>query len=66
MKKKILCLVLAVILAFGGGINALATSSSEVQKQQTETKNKLNKINKEISDIESKKKSSTCTVKHAE
>ena len=55
MKKKILCLVLAVILAFGGGINALATSSSEVQKQQTETKNKLNKINKEISDIESKK-----------
>ena len=41
MKKKILCLVLAVVLTFGGGINALATSSSEVQKQQTETKNKL-------------------------
>ena len=55
MKKRILCLMLAMILALGGGMNALATSSSEVQKQQTETKNKLNKINKEINAIESKK-----------
>ena len=55
MKKRFLCLMLAMILALGGGMNALATSSSEVQKQQTETKNKLNKINKEINAIESKK-----------
>ena len=55
MKKRILCLMLAMILALGGGMNALATSSSEVQKQQIETKNKLNQINKEINAIESKK-----------
>ena len=55
MKNRLLCLALALILALGGGINALATSSSEVQKQQTETKNRLNQINKDINAIESKK-----------
>ena len=55
MNKRILCFVLAMVLVLGCGLNAVATSSSEVQKQQTETKNKLNQINKDINAIESKK-----------
>lgn len=55
MNKRILCLMMALILMFGSGFTVAATSKSEVQKQQTETKNKLNQINKDINAIESKK-----------
>ena len=47
--------MMALILMFGSGFTVAATSKSEVQKQQTETKNKLNQINKDINAIESKK-----------
>ena len=56
MNKRILCVVLAMVLVLGCGLNAMATSSSEVQKQQTETKNKLNEVNKSITAIENKRK----------
>ena len=56
MNKRILCVVLAMVLVLGCGLNAVATSSSEVQKQQTETKNKLNEVNKSITAIENKRK----------
>lgn len=55
MKKRVLCLMLAAALVFGSGGDVFATSISKVQKEQTETKNKLNEINKSISAIESKK-----------
>ena len=55
MNKRILCLVMAAAIGFGSVGQVLAASSSEVQKQQTETRNKLNKINKDIDAIESKK-----------
>lgn len=55
MNKRILCLVMAAVIGFGSVGQVLAASSSEVQKQQTETRNKLNKINKDIDAIESKK-----------
>lgn len=55
MNKRILCLVMAVVIGFGSVGQVLAASSSEVQKQQTETRNKLNQINKDIDAIESKK-----------
>lgn len=55
MKKRVLCLMLAAALVFGSGGDVSATSISKVQKEQTETKNKLNEINKSISAIESKK-----------
>lgn len=55
MNKRVVCFVLAAVLALGSGLNTWATSSSEVQKQQTETKNKLNQINKDIDAIQSKK-----------
>ena len=48
MNKRILCLVMAAVIGFGSVGQVLAASSSEVQKQQTETRNKLNKINKDI------------------
>jgi len=56
MNRRLRCLVLAVILIFASGVGALAASSSEVQRQQTETRNKLNEINKSITAIESKRK----------
>lgn len=56
MNKRILCVVLTMVLVLGCGLNAVATSSSEVQKQQTETKNKLNEVNKSITAIENKRK----------
>ena len=56
MNKRLQCLILAVILLFGSGMSALAASVNEVQKQQTETKNRLNEINKSITAIESKRK----------
>lgn len=55
MNKRILCLMMALMLMAGSGFTVAATSKSEVQKQQTETKNKLNQINKDINAIESKK-----------
>ena len=55
MNKRGLCLLLAVMLVFGCCLNVLAATSTEVKKQQTETKNKLNQINKDINAIESKK-----------
>lgn len=55
MNKRILCLVMAAVIGFGSAGQVLAASSSEVQKQQTETRNKLNQINKDIDAIESKK-----------
>lgn len=54
MNKRLTCLLLAGILAFSGGINTWATSISEVQQEQTETKNRLNEINKSITAIEKK------------
>jgi len=56
MNRRLRCLILAVILIFTSGVGALAASSSEVQRQQTETRNKLNEINKSITAIESKRK----------
>ena len=56
MKKKILCMLLGMTLALGGSVPALAASVSDVQKQQTETKNKLNEVNKSITAIENKRK----------
>lgn len=56
MNKRNLCVVLAMVLVLGCGLNVMATSSSEVQKQQTETKNKLNEVNKSITAIENKRK----------
>lgn len=54
MNKRIICLLLAGILAFGGGLNVWATSIGEVQQEQAETKNRLNEINKSITAIEEK------------
>lgn len=54
MNKRVLCLLLAGMFTFGGGMNAWATSISEVQQEQTETKNRLNEINKSITAIEKK------------
>ena len=56
MNKRLRCLILAVVLIFCSGISAMAASVNEVQKQQTETKNKLNEINKSITAIENKRK----------
>ena len=56
MSKRIQCLILAVVLLFGSGMSALAASVNEVQKQQTETKNRLNEINKSITAIENERK----------
>lgn len=56
MKKKIWCLLLAGSLLFGNVIPAAATSVSDVTKQQTETKKRLDEINKSISAIEEKRK----------
>ena len=56
MNKRILSFVLAMVLVLGSALNVAATSSSEVQKQQTETKNKLNEVNKSITAIENKRK----------
>lgn len=56
MNRRLQCLMLVVILILSGGLSALAASSSEVQKQQTQTKNQLNEINKSITAIEKKRK----------
>ena len=56
MKKKILCMLLGMTLVLGSSVPALAASVSDVQKQQTETKNKLNEVNKSITAIENKRK----------
>ena len=56
MNKRLRCLILAVVLIFCSGISAMAASVNEVQKQQTDTKNKLNEINKSITAIENKRK----------
>ena len=54
MNKRIICFLLAGILAIGSSMNVFATSVNEVQKQQKETKDRLNEINKSISAIEEK------------
>lgn len=56
MNKKIMCLLLAGILAAGGGLNVLATSIDEVQQEHKETQSKLNEINQSITAIEEKQK----------
>ena len=56
MKKKILCMLLGMTLVLGSSVPALAASVRDVQKQQTETKNKLNEVNKSITAIENKRK----------
>lgn len=56
MNKRILCLIMSGILLLGSGVSVAATSSSQVKKQQSETKNKLNAINESISAIEKKRK----------
>lgn len=56
MNKRFFCLLLAGTLAFGSGLNALATSISQVQKEQTQTKNKLNEVNESITAIENKRR----------
>lgn len=56
MNKRFLCIMLAGTLVFASGLNVLATSVTEVQKEQTETKNKLNEVNKSIEAIEKKQK----------
>ena len=54
MNKRMICLLLAAMMAFGASLNVLATSISEVQQEQKETKNRLDEINESISAIESK------------
>lgn len=56
MNQKITCLLLAGVLALTSGQYVWATSSGEVKKKQTETKNKLNEINQSISAMEKKRK----------
>lgn len=56
MSKRWLCLLLSAFLVLGGGLNAWATSSGEVVKKQSETKNQLNEVNKSITAIEKKRK----------
>lgn len=56
MNKRILCFVLAGVLMFGSVINTFATSVDQVKQEQTQTKNKLNEINKSITAIENKRK----------
>lgn len=56
MNKRILCFLMAGILVLGSGLNVIATSISSVQKNQSETKNRLNEINKSITTIENKRK----------
>ena len=56
MNKKILCLLLMGSLLLGNVVPAAASSVSDVKKQQTETQNQLNEINKSISAIEAKRK----------
>lgn len=54
MNKRMICLLLAGILALGGSLNVWATSISEVQQEQAETKDRLKEINKSITAIEEK------------
>ena len=54
MRNRVLCILLAVCLIFGSGLQVLATSVSEVKQQQTQTKNKLEEVNKSIAEIEKK------------
>lgn len=56
MKKRFLCMILSVTLAFGAGVNVLATTVSEVEQEQTKTQNRLNEVNKSITAIENKRK----------
>ena len=56
MNKRLLCVLLAAVLTFGSGFNVLATTVTEVQQQQTQTKNKLNEVNNSIAAIEKKQK----------
>lgn len=56
MNKRFFCLLLAGVLLLTSGQHAFATTSSEVKKKQTETKNKLNEINESITAIEKKRK----------
>lgn len=56
MKKKLWCLLLVGCLLLGNVVPAAASSVSDVKKQQTETQNQLNEINKSISAIETKRK----------
>lgn len=55
MKKRLWCLVLVVILLMGNVFPVFAVTVNDVKQQQTETKNRLNEINKSISAIENKK-----------
>lgn len=54
--KRLFCLLLAGVLAVTSGQYAFAATSTEVQKEQTETKNKLNEINQSITAMEKKRK----------
>ena len=54
MNKKIIGLLLAAVMALGSSFGVFATSVNEVKKEQKETQNRLNEINKSISAIESK------------
>ena len=56
MNKKMVCVVLSALLVLGSSFQTLATSVGDVQKQQTETKNKLSEVNKSITAIENKRK----------
>lgn len=56
MNKRFFCLLLAGVLLLTSGQHVFATTSSEVKKKQTETKNKLNEINESITAIEKKRK----------
>lgn len=56
MIKKILSFLLAGVLILGGTISVTATTVTDVKQQQTQTKSKLNEINKSITAIENKRK----------
>ena len=55
MKKRAICLVLAVLLIIGSVLPSLASTVNEVQQKQSETQQQLNEVNKSIKAIENKK-----------
>lgn len=56
MNKRVIAFFLAGALLFGSGRNVIATTVTDVKQQQTQTKNKLNEVNKSITAIENKRK----------
>ena len=56
MKKRMMCILLASVVVLCSSFGVSATSVNDVKQQQTETKNKLDEVNKSITAIENKRK----------